>query len=327
VRRRKFISLIGGAAAAWPLAAAAQQQDVMPVIGFLSGGSLDTSKTSMVAFNRGLNEVGFIEGQNVMIDYRWTEGQYDRMPTMAAALVRRNVAVIVAISPPAALAAKAATATVPIVFSVGIDPVASGLVESFNRPGGNATGVYILTESLEAKRLEVLHEVVPSATVIGALVNPNRLATEIQLEELEKAARALGIELVVLRASSESDINDALAAAVQKRIGALLVASDPLVFTQRDQIVGLAVRHSIPAIYFFPEFVRAGGLMSYGTSLSEAQRQAGIYTGRILKGEKPTNLPVEQSTAVELVINMKTAKTLGITFPVAILGRANEVIE
>jgi putative ABC transport system substrate-binding protein len=327
VRRRKFISLIGGAAAAWPLAAAAQQQDVMPVIGFLSGGSLDTSKTSMVAFNRGLNEVGFIEGQNVMIDYRWTEGQYDRMPTMAAALVRRNVAVIVAISPPAALAAKAATATVPIVFSVGIDPVASGLVESFNRPGGNATGVYILTESLEAKRLEVLHEVVPSATVIGALVNPNRLATEIQLEELEKAARALGIELVVLRASSESDINDALAAAVQKRIGALLVASDPLVFTQRDQIVGLAVRHSIPAIYFFPEFVRAGGLMSYGTSLSEAQRLAGIYTGRILKGEKPTNLPVEQSTAVELVINMKTAKTLGITFPVAILGRANEVIE
>jgi putative tryptophan/tyrosine transport system substrate-binding protein len=327
MRRREFIALLSSVAAEWPLAAQAQQSEVLPVIGFLSGGSPNTSKTIMVAFKRGLNEAGFIEGQNVLIDYRWTEGQYDRMPAMAAALVRRNVAAIVAISPPAALAAKAATTTVPIVFSVGTDPVASGLVESFNRPEGNATGVYILTESLEAKRLELLHEAVPRATVIGSLVNPNRSATETQLNELEKAARALGIELVMLRAGSESDIKDAFAAAVERRIGALLVASDPFVFTRRDQIVGLAARHSIPAIYFFPEFVRAGGLMSYGTSLSEAQRLAGIYTGRILKGEKPTNLPVEQSTAVELVINMKTAKTLGITFPVAILGRANEVIE
>jgi ABC-type uncharacterized transport system substrate-binding protein len=326
MKRREFITLLGGAAAAWPLAARAQQS-AMPVIGFLSGGSPDTSKTIMVAFHRGLNEAGFFEGQNVSIDYRWTEGQYDRMPAMAAALVRRNIAVIVAISPPAALAAKAATTTVPIVFSVGIDPVASGLVESFNRPEGNATGVYILTESLEGKRLELLHEAIPSATMIGALVNPNRSATEAQLKELEKAARALGVELTMLRASAESDINTAFAVAVERRIGALLVASDPFVFTQRNQLVALAARHSIPAIYFFPEFVRAGGLMSYGTSLNEAQRLAGVYTGRVLKGEKPTNLPVQQSTKVELVINMKTAKTLGITFPVAILGRADEVVE
>lgn len=326
MRRRDFIKVFG-AALAWPLAVRAQQSVVPPVIGFLSGGSPGTSKTIMVGFNHGLNEAGFIDGQNVLIDYRWTEGQYDRMPAMAAALVRRNVAVIVAISPPAALAAKAATTTVPIVFSVGIDPVASGLVASFNRPEGNATGVYILTESLEAKRLELLHEAVPSATVIGVLANPNRSATETQLKELEKAARALGIELMVLRASSESDIDAAFAAAVERRIGALLVTSDPFVFAQRDRIVGLAARHSIPTIYFFPEFVRAGGLMSYGTSLSEAQRLVGIYTGRILKGEKPTSLPVEQSTKVELVINMKTAKALGITFPVTILGRANEVIE
>jgi putative ABC transport system substrate-binding protein len=325
MRRREFIALFGGAAAMRPLAARAQS--AMPVIGFLSGGSQDTSQTIAVAFNRGLNEMGFVEGQNVLIDYRWAEGRYDRMPTMADALVRRNVAVLVAISPPAAMAAKAATTTVPIVFSVGTDPVAAGLVESFNRPEGNATGVYILTESLETKRLELLHETVPSATVIGALTNPDRLAIATQLKELEKATRALGIELVVLRASSETDIKAAFASMVERRIGALLVASDPFVFTQRDQIVGLAARHSIPAIYFFPEFVRAGGLMSYGTSLSEAQRLAGMYAGRILKGEKPTNLPVEQSTEVELVINMKAAKALGITFPVTILGRANEVIE
>jgi putative tryptophan/tyrosine transport system substrate-binding protein len=326
MRRREFITLLGGAAAAWPLAASAQQR-AMPMIGFLSLRSPEDSGKSLAAFRGGLAEGGFLEGQNVAIEYRWGRGQYDLMQPLTADLVVRQVALIVAVNPPAALAAKAATSTIPIVFSIGVDPVTSGIVASFNRPGGNATGVYSLTSTLEAKRLELLHEVVPNAAVIAVLVNPNFSETERQLKEAQEAARVLGLKLLVLQAGSESEIHAAFATLVKQRVGALLVAADPFFYLQRGQFITLVARHAIPAIYSFPEFVTDGGLMSYGVSSVDAYHLAGIYTGRILKGARPADLPVQQSTKVELVLNVKTARTLGLGFPITLLGRADEVIE
>jgi putative ABC transport system substrate-binding protein len=325
LRRREFITLLGSTTLAWPLAARAQQPAV-PVVGLLGSGSPDTWPF-VAAFRQGLKEAGYVEGDNVAIEYRWAEGRYDRLPALASELVRRQVSVIATSSPPSALAAKAATNTIPIVFSVGIDPVKLGLVASLNRPGGNLTGVSQFSSALEAKRLELLHESVPNAAVIAVLVNPNFPGVENQLRDMEAAARTIGRELVVLNARSEPDFEKVFATLVPQRVGALLAASDPFFFQQRDQLVRLAASHAVPAIYPFSEFAVAGGLMSYGTNLADSYRQVGIYTGRILKGEKPGDLPVQQSTKVQLVLNLKTAKTLGITFPITLLGRADEVIE
>jgi putative ABC transport system substrate-binding protein len=326
MKRREFIAMLGGAAA-WPLAGHAQQPP-MPVIGALGSGSAAGHVPMVVAFRQGLKETGYVEGQNVVIEYRWAEGQYDRLPVLAADLVRLQIALMVVLGGAAgALAAKAATATIPIVFIVGADPVRSGLVVSLNRPGGNITGVYLLGTPLEAKRLEVLHELVPKASVIGILINPNYPEAESQLRDAQVAARARGLKIHVVTASSEHDFDTAFATLVEQRVGAVIVGVDAFFLGQRDQLVATAARHAVPTIYSHSEFVRAGGLMSYGTTLADGFRQVGVYAGRILKGDKPANLAVQQSTKVELVINLKTAKALGVTFPLALLGRADEVIE
>jgi ABC-type uncharacterized transport system substrate-binding protein len=329
MNRRKFITKIGGAAAvsaAWPLAARAQQA-AMPVLGFLNTASPGPYAARVRAFRSGLSETGYVEGKNVAIEYRWAEGHNDRLPALAADLVLQRVAVITGANIAAALAAKAATTTIPIVFAISVDPVEVGLVASLNRPGSNITGATTLNAELGPKRLELLHEAVPTATKIAFLVNPRAPTAETLTQDLQKAARTLGLELHVLHASSGGDIDMAFATLSQMRAGALVISTDPFFNTRSEQLAQLSARYAVPAIFSYQEFVAAGGLMSYGGSGTESYRLAGVYTGRILNGEKPADLPVQQSTKVELFINLKTAKALGLTFPLTLLGRADEAIE
>jgi putative tryptophan/tyrosine transport system substrate-binding protein len=326
MRRRNFVGLLGSAVA-WPLLARAQQP-AMPVIGFLSARTAASGASMAAAFRHGLSKSGYVEGQNMRIEYRWAEGHYDRLGALADDLVRRRVSVIVALSgTPAALAAKAATTTIPIVFGNGGDPLTSGLVASLGRPKGNITGVTFYTVQLAGKRLELLRELVPTATVIGFLVNPNNPAEEPEAKDVEAAARALGVRLQVLNTTSERDIDAAFATLLERRAGALVVGSDPLFFRFSDKLIELAARHAMPAIYIVREFPEAGGLMSYGSRQNDAYRQAGIYVGKILQGAKPADLPVMQPTKFELMINMKTAKALGLTVPLHLQQIADEVIE
>jgi ABC-type uncharacterized transport system substrate-binding protein len=327
MRRRDVITLLGGGAAAtWSLAARAQQTAV-PVIGFLSPRPNPSGSKLGAAFRRGLAETGYVEGKNVSIEFRAALGQYDRLPALAAELVQRRVSVLVATGAASMPAAKAATATIPIVFSAGVDPVAIGLVSSLNRPGGNITGVTNLSIELGPKRLELLHEIVPTATSIAFLVNPTDPAAASQSSDMPAAARTLGLQVHILSASTEGDFDTVFATIVRLRAGGLLVSNDTFLTSRSEQLAALTVSHAVPAIFHFREFAEAGGLMSYGGSNPDTLRIAGAYTGRILKGEKPANLPVQQATRIELVINMKTAKALGLTFPITLLGRADEVIE
>jgi putative tryptophan/tyrosine transport system substrate-binding protein len=326
MRRRAFITLLGGTAAAWPLVARAQQP-AMPVIGFLHSATPEAYAPMVAAFRQGLKEAGYLEGQNVTIEYRWAEGHYDRLRALAADLIGRKVTVIAATSTPAAQAAKAATATVPIVFTTGDDPVKLGLVASLNRPGGNVTGVSSLLVELGSKQLGLLRELAPGIAAIAVLTNPNFPGTERQLRDVEAAARVLGLQLLVLRASSEREIDAAFATIAQQSGAALLVGVDPFFLSLRDQIVALAARHAIPALYPVRDFAVAGGLMSYGTDFADSYREAGIYTGRIVRGENPADLPVQRSTKFEFVINLKTAKALNVAVPNSMQLLADEVIE
>jgi putative ABC transport system substrate-binding protein len=326
MRRREFLMLLGGGAAALPFGARAQQP-ATPVIGFLNSTS-STESVLVAAFFQGLNEAGYVEGANVAIEYRWAEGQYDRLPELASDLVRRRVSLIVATGGTlSARAAKAATATIPILFVSGLDPVREGLVSSYSRPGGNATGVSVYTTALAAKRLELLAELVPKAATVAMLHNSNTVSFNIEAKELEAAMQAAGKRLLVLRAGADADFETALATAVQQHADALVVSTDPFFTSQRAQIVALAARHKLPAAYGWRQYVEAGGLMSYGPSLTAAYRQVGVYAGRILKGAKPNDLPVEASGRVELIINLKTANALGLNVPRIMLRRADELIE
>jgi len=326
MRRRDCITLLGGAAV-WPLAARAQQPGT-PVIGFLNSASAQGAAKQLAAFLKGLGENGYVEGRNVAIEYRWAESQFDRLPAMMADLVHRQVAVIAATTTPAALVAKTVTTTIPIVFETGTDPVQLGLVTSLNRPGGNITGVTQLIVEVAPKRLELLHELVPTARVMGLLVNPAAPAlAQAQLRAVQSAADTLGLELQVLNASSEHDFDAAFEKLIRLRAGGLVVSADSVFLRGMEQLAVLTIRHAVPAIYQYREFAAAGGLMSYGPDITESYRMAGIYTGRILKGEKPADLPVQQVTKIELYINLKTAKALGITVPLPLSGRADELFE
>ena len=328
MRRREFITLLGGAAAALPLAARAQQP-APPVIGFLDVGSLEAGRDHVAAFQRGLKETGYVESQNVAIEYRWAGDRNDRLPEMAADLVRRQVTVIAAVGgTQAALAAKAATATIPIVFVIGTDPVELGFVASLHRPGGNVTGLTSLNVELVQKRLELVHELIPTATMIALLVNPaSPNLAQSATTDAQAAARTLGLKLEVLQARTERDFDPLFATLVQLRAGGLVIGPDSYFNSQIERLAALTVRHAVPTIYQYREFAAAGGLMSYGGSITEAYRQAGVYSGRILKGEKPADLPVQQAPKVDLFINLKTAKALGLAVPESLLARADEVIE
>jgi putative ABC transport system substrate-binding protein len=324
MRRRDFIKVIAGAATALPVAAHAQPSAI-PLVGYLTGGSLPDS--DVIAFRQGLNESGYVEGQNVIVEYRWAEGQHDRLPELAADLVRRQVSVIATYGTPSTLAAKAVTTTIPIVFVVGVDPVKFGLVASLSRPEGNITGFHALNVMVTGERVEFLHQLLPATAVIALITNPNSSFAEPETRELQDAARSLGLQLQVLNASKESEIDSAFATLAQQGVAALVVSSDVPFIGWRDQFVALAAHHRVPAIYPYREFVLQGGLMSYGPNLTDINRQLGGYTGRILKGKKLAELPVQQLVKVELIINLKTAKTLGLTVPLPLLGRADEVIE
>jgi putative tryptophan/tyrosine transport system substrate-binding protein len=326
IRRREFIAFLGGAAA-WPLVARAQQAPI-PVIGFLSSGTAAAFTSLVTGFRLGLQDTGYVDGRNVAIEYRWADGQYDRLPEQAADLTRRHVAIMVPTGGAvAALAAKAATATIPIVFVMGDDPVRYGLVTSLNRPGGNITGLTLFISTLMAKRLELLSETIPATTAIAMFVNPNNPNVDIETRNMQEAARMSARELHIIKISTTAEINAGFATLIQQQIGALLVGTDTFFFSQRDQFITLAARHRIPSIFFERVFATAGGLMSYGPNFANECRQAGIYTGRILKGEKPADLPVMQPTKFELVINLKTARELGLTIPLTLQVAADEVIE
>ena len=327
MRRREFISLLGGVAVAWPVAARAQQP-VLPVIGFLSSTSSKGYTPYLAAFREGLREGGFVEGQNVTIEYRWADDHYERLPELAADLVTRRVALIAAAGgSPAALAAKSATTTIPIVFQIGVDPVKAGLVSSLNQPGGNITGFANLALEVGPKRLELLHRLVPNATNIAVLVNPARSNVEAEIKDMQSAANKLGLQLNVLYASTERDFDKVFATSVQLRAGGVVISGDPFFNTRSEELAAMAIHYMVPAIYQFHEFAAAGGLVSYGSSIKNTHREAGIYTARILKGEKPADLPVQEPNKVELIINLKTAKTLGLEIPPSILTSADEVIE
>jgi putative tryptophan/tyrosine transport system substrate-binding protein len=329
MRRREFIALAGAAASAnfWPLGARAQQP-AMPVVGYLGAQSPAAFASRVAAFRQGLGEAGYAEGRNVAIEFRWAEGRHDRLPDLAADLVARQVTVIVAPGgAPAALAAKSATTSIPIVFEMGADPIAIGLVASLARPGGNLTGVSSLNVEVTPKRLEILHEAIPTGAVVAVLLNPTSPTADSQFKQLQEAARTLALRLHVLHASTDGDFDRVFATLLQLRPKGLVVASDTFFATHSEQLAALTARHAMPAIHQSRDFALAGGLMSYGGSFAESHRQAGVYTGRILKGDKPADLPVQQVTKVELLINLKTAKTLGVTFPLALSGRADQVIE
>jgi putative tryptophan/tyrosine transport system substrate-binding protein len=326
MRRRDFISLVGGAAVSWPFAAKAQTTP--QAIGFLSSRSPAESASVVAAFRQGLSERGIHDGQNVKIEFRWADGQYDRLPALASELVSRHVALIAATGDAvSALAAKGASATIPIVFVIGGDPVRFDLVESINRPGGNITGVSLISSALGAKRLGLMYDLVPNAAVVGLLINPDNPNAEPERKDVQEAAQTIGQKLHVVTAKNESELGPAFASLIEQRVGGLLVATDPFLLSQREQLVALSARHMIPTMYQFREFATAGGLLSYGTNITGAYRQAGLYSGQILKGDKPADLPIFQQTKLELVINLKTAKALGLRVPTTLLVFADELIE